>query len=116
MVFLQWVNLGEDFRRDDATEPARIADLIVRGLIVDRAGTWHIALSCIVLALGVFLSVRVRVMIQAIILGALVPALLFLDGWIFHEWLLLTNLVYPAFTAAVSATVLPLVRVGLEKP
>jgi hypothetical protein len=115
MVFVQWENLSEDFRSDfDVSEPARIADMIVRGLIVDRAGPWHIALTCLVLLAGCVLSVRTRIGIQVAALLTCAAAFLILDGWIFREWLLLTSLVYPAFAAFVAAIILPLVRLSEE--
>jgi hypothetical protein len=115
MVFVEWVNLGDDYRRDDATEPARIADMVVSGLVVDRAAAWHVALSGIVLLIGVLLSIRTRIWLQVAVLLASAVGLIVLDGWLFREWLLLANLVYPAFTAAVAALIFPLVRAAHDR-
>jgi hypothetical protein len=116
MVFVQWVNKGEDFRRDDATGPAWVADMVSRGLTVDNAGSWHIAVSGLVLLLGVVLFYRARVWVLFPVLFGCAAGLVVLDGWLFREYLLVSNLIYPAFSAALAAVVLPLTKVSRAAP
>lgn len=112
MIFVQWVNMGEDFRRDDATSPALVADMVVRGLVIDQARPWHIAISCGILLVAAALFVYGRKWLLAFILIGCAIGCIVLDGWIFREYLLVVRFIYPAFTAAVAAVVLPLVMMA----
>jgi hypothetical protein len=112
MIFVQWVNMGEDFRRDDATTPAMVADMVVRGLVIDQARPWHIAVSCGILLVAVALFVYGRKWLLVLVLVGSAIGCVVLDGWIFREYLLVVRFIYPAFTAAVAAVVLPLVMMA----
>jgi hypothetical protein len=112
MVFVQWVNRGEDVRRDDATTPALVADMIVRGLTVDQLGSWHLVLSCLIVLLGVLLARPGRNLVLMGVMAAVVVVLVVTESWLYSEHLIIGNLIYAAFTAALCMVVLPLVNSG----
>jgi hypothetical protein len=112
MVFLNWDNQGEEYPRADATFPAVIAERVMNGLIVTRTGAWAVGLSVLILVIGILLSWGKRIWIPAAFFIACTAGVLVLDGWLFREYMLVAGLIYPAFTAAVAAVVLPLVMMA----
>jgi hypothetical protein len=115
MVFIQWVNLGDGDYHDMASIPAQIADMAVRGLFVREAPAWHILVSMLVMLLGVLLFAMVRPWMACIALLACAIGLGSIDVWIFREYLLVTRLVYPMFVCLMTALVLPLVRISIQR-
>lgn len=115
MVFVQWVNQGEDLRRDDATTPALVADMVVRGCTVDQLAPWHIALSCLFVLIGVVLSVRGPNWLLVVVMATAAGGVLLVERWLFSEYLLVGNMVYAACTAALTMVVLPLVSAGTRR-
>ena len=112
MVFIQWVNMSDADYHDMASVPALIADMAVRGMFVSESPAWHIIVSVLAVLVGIVLFASVRPWLTFVVLLACAIGLGVVDGWVFGEYLLVTRLVYPAFTCAVAAMVLPLVRIS----
>ncbi|MBK7260312.1 MAG: hypothetical protein IPI01_21410 [Ignavibacteriae bacterium] len=97
---------------DMASVPALIADMAVRGMFVSESPAWHIIVSVLAVLVGIVLFASVRPWLTFVVLLACAVGLGVVDRWVFGEYLLVTRLVYPAFTCAVAAMVLPLVRIS----
>lgn len=111
MVFIDWSDMGGGMPRF-AAGPAMIADMLVRGLFVREALSWHIPVTVAVLLCGIALFVWSRPSVMVLVLVAVALMIATMDVWVFREYLLVTRLVYPAFVALVSAVVFPLVRIS----
>jgi hypothetical protein len=112
MVFLEWFDMGGDEPHGGTWYPAMIAEMVMNGMIVTKTESWALPMSCLILVIAAFLSWGGRIWPQATFLVACAAGALVLDAWLFREFLLVTRLIYPAFTAAVAAIVVPLVMMA----
>ena len=110
------LTINSNIRRDDATGPAMVADMVVRGFAVDRGGHWHLAVSFLVLLLGIILFARAGVWVLVATMAGCAIGLSIIDGLVFREYLYVANLIYPAFCAGLSAVILPLVKIATAAP
>jgi hypothetical protein len=115
MVFVQWEDMGEHSFQGTASTNALIADMASRGMFVRESLSWYLPLSLAVLLLGVLLFPWSRPLLSCASLVAVAVGIVVLDAWIFREYLVVTRLIYPAFTAGLAAVVLPLVRASMRE-
>jgi hypothetical protein len=116
MVFLKWVNNGEDLRRDDAGVPAMIADRVSSNHVVRFEGEWSIWVACFLLFASGFVAVRARTGVLLAFLVGCTLALLVLDGWLFARHLVVSSLIYPALAMGLAALILPLTKLPDANP